>query len=191
MGAEISKALGFEEEEAAADISLGCGQLSGQSCWAEFKVYACVFHHCFSFPNCPMSGPVLGPGNGPILGPHHMVFYCGVLFGGSKLRPDSFSTGVDWCAQQAQLQGHELLWLNVDETCVQRGMPTASGAVVGPTVLHISTFTCLFAWLGCYLGSLSLIPDCVAVCEISKKEETKTATPALKRRNSRPITTEL
>ena len=27
---------GFEEKE-AADPSLGCGQLSGQSCWAEFK----------------------------------------------------------------------------------------------------------------------------------------------------------
>ena len=44
---------------------------------------------------------------------------------------------MDWCAQQAQLQGLELLRLNMDETCVQRGMPTASGAVVGPTVLHI------------------------------------------------------
>ena len=92
MGAEISKALGFEEKEAAADLSLGCGQLSGQSCWAEFKAYICVFH-CFSFPNCQMSGPVLGPGDGPILGPPHMVFYCEVLFGGSKLRSDSFSIG--------------------------------------------------------------------------------------------------
>ena len=80
-----------------------------------------------------MSGPFLGPGNGPILGPRHMVFYCGVLFGGVQTEARFFFNWVDWCAQQAQLQGHEPLWLNMDETCVQRGMPTASGAVVGPT----------------------------------------------------------
>ena len=84
-----------------------------------------------------MSGPVLGPGNGPILGPRHTFFYCGVLFGGVQTEARFFFNWVDWCAQQAQLQGHELLWLNMDETCVQRGMPTASGAVAGPTVLHI------------------------------------------------------
>ena len=80
-----------------------------------------------------MSGPVLGPGNGLILGPRHMVFYCGVLFWGVQTEARFFFNWVDWCVQQAQLQGHEPLWLNMDETCVQRGMPTASGAVVGPT----------------------------------------------------------
>ena len=55
---------------------------------------------------------------------------------------------VDWCAQQAQLQGHELLWLNMDETCVQRVMPIASGAVVGPTVLHIGYLLGLAATWG-------------------------------------------
>ena len=42
MGAEIrkrwdldSKALGFEEKAAAADLSLGCGQFRPE-CWAEF-----------------------------------------------------------------------------------------------------------------------------------------------------------
>ena len=144
---------GFEEKE-AADPSLGCGQLSGQSCWAEFKTYVCVFH-CFSFPNCQMSGPFLGPGNGPILGPRHIVFYCGVLFWGVQTEARFLCKWVDWCAQQAQLQGHELLWLNMDETCVQRGMPTASGAVAGPTVFHI---VYLLGLAANYLGSLSLIP---------------------------------
>ena len=68
----------------------------------------------------------------------------------------------------------------MDETCVQRGMPTASGAVVGPTVFHI---VYLLGLAANYLGSLFLIPvhilsqetppDCVAVCEMSKKEKTK------------------
>ena len=43
----------------------------------------------------------------------------------------------------------------MDETCVQRGMPTASGVVVGPTVFHI---VYLLGLAANYLGLLSLIP---------------------------------
>ena len=58
--------------------------------------------------------------------------------------------------------------------------------------------SCLFAWLGCFLGSLSLIPAPQSVKRgairlhgylqnVEKKQEAKTATSALKRWNSHPI----
>ena len=96
MGAEISKGLGFEEK-LQQTFRLDVDSLVGQSCWAEFKAQVCVFHY-FSFPNCQMSGPVLGPGNSPILGPRHMVFYCGVLFGGVQTEARFFFSWVDWSA---------------------------------------------------------------------------------------------
>ena len=80
---------GFEEKE-AADPSLGCGQLSGQSCWAEFNVY--VFH-CFSFRIAKRPGQFWVQEMALFWGRVTWFSIAGFCFGGSKLRPDSFASG--------------------------------------------------------------------------------------------------
>ena len=90
--AQITKALGFKEKEAAADFPLDVDSLVARAAGLSLRLTFVSFI-AFHSRIAKMSGPVLGPGDGPILGPPHMVFYCGVLFGGSKLRSDSFSIG--------------------------------------------------------------------------------------------------
>ena len=145
---------GFEEKE-AADPSLGCGQLSGQSCWAEFIRLTFVSFIAFHSQIAKCPGHFWVQEMALFWGRVTWFSIAGFCFGGVQTEARFFCKWVDWCAQQAQLQGHELLWLNMDETCVQRGMPTASGAVVGPTVFHI---VYLLGLAANYLGSLSLIP---------------------------------
>ena len=134
--AQISKALGFEEKEAAADLPLDVDSLVARAAGLSLRltfVSFIAFHSRIA--KCP--GHFWVQEMALFWGRVTWFSIAGFCFGGVQTEARFFCKWVDWCAQQAQLQGHELLWLNMDETCVQRGMPTASGAVVGPTVLHI------------------------------------------------------
>ena len=79
--AQISKALGFEEKEAAADLPLDVDSLVARAAGLSLRLTFVSFI-AFHSRIAKMSGPVLGPGDGPIWGRLAWFSIAGFCLGG-------------------------------------------------------------------------------------------------------------